>query len=195
MIRLDKYLADMGIGTRSEVKQYLKSALVTVNGTTEKRPERKILEGTDCITFQGKRISYVAFEYYMFYKPAGCVSATEDRQHKTVLDYLDKAVRKDLFPVGRLDIDTEGLLLITNDGALCHDLLSPAKHVKKTYYAKVEGMVTQEEVVWFRQGLDIGDETLTAPAELVILRSQAESEILLTIQKDDSIRSKGCLRQ
>ena len=101
MIRLDKYLADMGIGTRSEVKQYLKKGLVTVNGTPEKRPERKICEGIDIVAFQGKTISYAEYEYYMFYKPAGCVSAVRDNRHKTVLDYLKGAARKDLFPVGR----------------------------------------------------------------------------------------------
>lgn len=169
MIRLDKYLADMGIGTRSEVKQYLKKGLVTVNGTPEKRPERKICEGTDIVAFQGKTISYAEYEYYMFYKPAGCVSAVRDNRHKTVLDYLKGAARKDLFPVGRLDIDTEGLLLITNDGPLCHELLSPTKHVPKTYYARVKGQVTKEDIRKFRQGVDIGDETLTAPAELEIL--------------------------
>lgn len=193
MIRLDKYLADMGIGTRSEVKQYLKKGLVTVNGTPEKRPERKICEGTDIVAFQGKTISYAEYEYYMFYKPAGCVSAVRDNRHKTVLDYLKGAARKDLFPVGRLDIDTEGLLLITNDGPLCHELLSPTKHVPKTYYARVKGQVTKEDIRKFRQGVDIGDETLTAPAELEILTvsetpgtltaspESGTSEILLTI--------------
>ena len=159
----------MGIGTRSEVKQYLKKGLVTVNGTPEKRPERKICEGIDIVSFQGKTISYAEYEYYMFYKPAGCVSAVRDNRHKTVLDYLKGAARKDLFPVGRLDIDTEGLLLITNDGPLCHELLSPTKHVPKTYYARVKGQVTKEDIRKFRQGVDIGDETLTAPAELEIL--------------------------
>lgn len=181
MIRLDKYLADMGIGTRSQVKQYLKKGLVTVNGLPEKRPERKIDETADQVCFQGTPIAYAAYEYFMFYKPAGCVSATQDNMHKTVLDYLKGAARKDLFPVGRLDIDTEGLLLITNDGALCHDLLSPAKHVDKTYYARIEGHVTEDEIPLFRQGLDIGDDTLTAPAELKILKEGPVSQVLLTI--------------
>ena len=181
MIRLDKYLADMGVGTRSEVKIYLKKGLVSVNGEIEKRPERKIQEETDMVTYQGKNIFYAAYEYIMFHKPAGCVSATKDNVHKTVLDYIKDASRKDLFPVGRLDIDTEGLLLITNDGALSHDLLSPNKHVPKTYFAKVEGKVTEDDIHKFETGVDIGDEDLTKPAELQILKSDAVSEILLTI--------------
>jgi 16S rRNA pseudouridine516 synthase len=120
-------------------------------------------------------------EYYLFYKPAGCVTATEDHMHKTVMDYLTDTVRSDLFPVGRLDIDTEGLLLITNDGALAHDLLSPAKHVEKTYYAVIDGVVTEKDVNSFENGVDIGEEKLTKPGKLRILKSEPESEIELTI--------------
>lgn len=181
MIRLDKYLADMEIGTRSQVKQYLKKGLVTVNGELEKRPERKIDENNDMVAFQGKPVVYSKFVYYMFHKPAGCVSATKDNQHKTVLDFFGDAPGKDLFPVGRLDIDTEGLLLITNDGPLCHELLSPVKHVPKTYYARVQGRVTEADVQLFQQGVDIGDDDKTAPAELEIITSDEISEIRLTI--------------
>lgn len=190
MIRLDKYLADMGIGTRSEVKQFLKKGLVTVNGRVEKRPELKIDQQTDRICFQGAPVAYAEFQYYMFHKPAGCVSATQDNLHQTVLDYLKGAPGKELFPVGRLDIDTEGLLLVTNDGPLCHELLSPAKHVAKTYYAKVAGSVTAEDISLFAEGIDIGDDKLTAPAKLEVLSAnRAEgvsgedgyAEILLTI--------------
>ncbi len=189
MIRLDKYLSDMGIGTRSEVKQYLKKGLVTVNGAVEKRPERKIETGLEQVCFKDNPVTYVDYEYYMFHKPAGCVSATNDNLHKTVMDYINEAVRKDLFPVGRLDIDTEGLLLITNDGALSHRLLSPAHHVEKTYYARVEGDVTEADAALFAEGVDIGDDTPTAPAKLVILDYSSEdpvsgnptSEIRLTI--------------
>lgn len=169
MIRLDKYLADMGIGTRSEVKQYLKKGLVTVEGTVEKRPERKIEAGREQVCFKDIPVAYVEYEYYMFHKPAGCVSATCDNLHKTVMDYFKGAARKDLFPVGRLDIDTEGLLLVTNDGALGHRLLSPAHHVEKTYFARVKGCVTKEDVSSFAEGVDIGDDTRTVPAQLVIL--------------------------
>lgn len=185
-LRIDKYLADMGIGTRSEVKQYIRKKQVQINGTCPKGPEQKVEPGQDTITFQGKEIGYVEMEYFMLNKPAGCVSATTDTKHKTVLDYIKEHSRKDLFPVGRLDIDTEGLLLITNDGALAHDLLAPGKHVPKTYYAKVAGCVTQEDVLLFEEGIDIGEEQLTLPAKLKILSVEnveegCFSEIELTI--------------
>lgn len=168
-LRLDKYLADMGIGTRSEVKQYIRKKQVQVNGSYPRGPEQKVDPDADLVTFQGHPISYVEKEYYMFHKPQGCVSATVDDLHKTVVDYITDSRRKDLFPVGRLDIDTEGLLLITNDGSLSHNLLAPGKHVPKTYYAKVSGKVTEEDIVCFSKGIDIGEEKLTLPAELKIL--------------------------
>ncbi len=180
-MRLDKFLTELGIGTRTEVKKYIKAKLVTVNGAVANKPECKINEITDVVTYKGKTLQYQAFEYYLFHKPSGCVSATEDLIHQTVMDYLTDTIRKDLFPVGRLDLDTEGLLLITNDGVLAHELLSPAKHVKKTYYAKIEGTVTKEDVNLFKEGVDIGEEKRTKPAELEILSSGEESEVLLTI--------------
>lgn len=179
-LRIDKYLADMGIGTRSEVKQYIRKKQVMVNGIVPK-PEQKVNPETDCITFQGQKIGYVEMEYFMLYKPQGCVSATTDDRHKTVLDYIEDKVRKDLFPVGRLDIDTEGLLLITNDGKLAHELLSPKKHVAKTYYARIEGKVTSEDGEKFLNGVDIGEKSLTKPAQLHIIKSDEISEIELTI--------------
>ena len=187
-LRLDKYLAEVGVGTRSEVKKIIKAKQITVNGTVCTHPEQKIDESGDIICLRGEKLSYTAYEYYIFHKPAGCVSATEDALHRTVMDYLTDTVRNDLFPVGRLDIDTEGLLLITNDGALAHDLLSPTKHVAKTYYAKVAGKVTQEDVNLFKKGVNIGEDKLTKPAELVILSNHMftddgtdVSEIELTI--------------
>lgn len=179
-IRLDKYLADMGIGTRKEVKNDIRKGRIKVNGVTETTPECKIDIQTDSICVDGREIGYVSYEYYMFHKPAGCVSATEDRKHKTVIDYID-AKRKDLFPVGRLDIDTEGLLLITNDGELAHQLLSPKKHVEKVYYARIDGRVTEQDIRLFEQGLNIGEEKLTLPARLDIIKSDQESEIYITI--------------
>lgn len=179
-LRIDKYLADMGIGTRSEVKQYIRKKQVMVNGIVPK-PEQKVNPETDCIAFQGQEVCYVETEYFMLNKPQGCVSATEDNRHQTVLDYIKSSSRKDLFPVGRLDIDTEGLLLITNDGKLAHELLSPKKHVSKTYYAKIEGRVTAEDGEKFLQGVDIGEKSLTKPAKLHILKSDDVSEIELTI--------------
>lgn len=180
-IRLDKFLTEVGIGTRSEVKKYIRQGLVTIDSVPAQKPEQKIDEKTAKVCFQGKEIVYAAYEYYLLYKPAGCVSATEDRLHKTVMDYLTDTVRKDLFPVGRLDLDTEGLLLITNDGALAHDLLSPSKHVEKTYYAKVKGRVTEDDVNRFKKGVDIGGEKPTKPAKLVIMSEDDISEIRLTI--------------
>lgn len=180
-MRLDKYLAEMGAGTRSEVKKLVRAGRVTINGAVAEKPEQKVDPETDTVCLDGEALLYVAYEYYLFHKPAGCVSATEDKIHKTVMDYLTDTLRDDLFPVGRLDIDTEGLLLITNDGVLAHELLSPAHHVKKTYYARVAGRVTEEDARLFQQCVDIGEEKLTKPAELVILTSGEESEIELTI--------------
>ena len=180
-MRLDKYLAEMGAGTRSEVKKLVRAGRVTINGAVAEKPEQKVDPETDTVCLDGEALLYVAYEYYLFHKPADCVSATEDKIHKTVMDYLTDTLRDDLFPVGRLDIDTEGLLLITNDGALAHEQLSPAHHVKKTYYARVAGRVTEEDARLFQQGVDIGEEKLTKPAELVILTSGEESEVELTI--------------
>lgn len=181
MIRLDKYLADMGIGTRSEVKKTIKKGQVLVNGALQNKPEAKISIGTDLVSYQGKNIQYKEFVYYMLHKPAGCVSAVKDNIYPTVLSYIENPNQYELFPVGRLDVDTEGLLLITNDGALAHELLSPKKHIAKTYYAKINDIVTEKEKQLFLEGLDIGDDKKTLPAELEIIKSDAESEILLSI--------------
>jgi 16S rRNA pseudouridine516 synthase len=180
-MRLDKFLAEMGEGTRTEVKKKIKSGIVTVNAEPALKPEQKVDEQKDVVCCGGRRLYYEKFVYYLFHKPAGCVTATEDKLHRTVMDYLADVTRDDLFPVGRLDLDTEGLLLITNDGALAHELLSPAKHVPKTYFARIDGRVTEQDVNLFKNGVDIGEEHLTKPAELVILKSDACSEILLTI--------------
>lgn len=182
-MRLDKFLTELGVGTRSEVKKILKSGQVTVNGEKVTKPEQKIHETKDVVAYQGNPLSYQQFEYYMFHKPAGCVTAVIDTQHKTVMDYMKDLTRKDLVPVGRLDIDTEGLLLITNDGQLSHDLLSPVKHVPKTYYAKIDGIVTEEHVNLFVEGVDIGEKKPTKSANLRILVSDTISEIELTISE------------
>lgn len=181
-MRLDKYLADMGVGTRSEVKQYIRKKQVTVNGAFPTGAQQKVEPGQDEIRFQGEVVSYVQYEYFMLNKPGGCVSAVTDRDCRTVLDLIDEKNRKDLFPVGRLDKDTEGLLLITNDGMLSHNLLAPGKHISKTYYARVSGEVTQEDVVIFAGGIDIGEKKDTLPAELKVLSCEGGvSEIELTI--------------
>ena len=184
MMRLDKYLCETGFGTRSQVKDLLKKGQVMVNGEVVKKPELKINETTDQILCQGKKASYQKNIYLMLHKPAGVVSATEDNREKTVLDLVSPEDRKNgLFPVGRLDKDTEGLLLLTDDGELAHRLLSPKKHVDKTYYAKIDGQVTEEHVKQFREGLDIGDEKNTLPAVLTILLSGPVSEIEVTIHE------------
>lgn len=154
-VRLDKFLADAGAGTRSEVKIYSKGK-VQVNGVPVKKPEIKVSE-EDEVVLDGNRISQAPeFVYYLLHKPAGYVSATEDKRDKTVME-LVASDRKGLFPVGRLDKDTEGLLLITDDGALAHELLSPKKHVDKTYYAVTDGCMTKEDVQRFADGLEIGE--------------------------------------
>lgn len=185
MMRLDKYLAEMGVGTRQEVKKQIRQGKAAVNGTVVKVADTKIDETSDEVTICGRNISYVSYEYYMLNKPAGVVSATEDRRDTTVIDLIKEKKRKDLFPVGRLDKDTEGLLLITNDGDLAHRLLAPKKHVDKVYYAKIDGMVTEEDVNRFAEGIDIGaeEEEMTRPAKLDIMKSAEESEIRLTIHE------------
>ncbi len=182
MIRLDKYLANMGVGTRSEVKNYIRKGQVSVNGISVKTPEHKVSDA-DLICHLNQKIQYERFLYYMLNKPQGVVSATEDRKFKTVLDLLDGVTKKDLFPVGRLDKDTEGLLLITNDGKLAHELLSPKKHVDKTYIAKIQGVVTKEDQAKFLEGLDIGEKRVTLPANLEILSSAEISEIKVVIKE------------
>ena len=181
MMRIDKYLAEMGQGTRSEIKKLIRSGRVTVDGETVKKPEFKIDETIQEVNLDGKLVGYTQKEYYMLHKPAGVISATKDDRDKTVLDLITDIKRKDLFPVGRLDKDTEGLLLITNDGEMAHRLLSPKKHVDKVYYAKVQGKVDESDVKAFAEGVDIGDDTPTKSADLRILKSGEESEIELTI--------------
>lgn len=181
MIRLDKYLADMGIGTRTEVKQLIKKGQVCVNGAVCKKPEQKVEKITDSITCQGAEIVYEKYVYYMLHKPAGYVSAVTDERYPTVVSLIDNPKGYKLFPAGRLDLDTEGLLLLTNDGGLAHELLSPRKHVAKTYYAKINQAVTKEDVRHFLQGVDIGDDKMTLPAKLEILETNTKDEILLTI--------------
>lgn len=183
MMRLDKYLCEMNVGTRSEVKKYIRQGRVMVDGKKTVKPEEKIDEYSQQVCIDNRRIGYEAFEYYMLYKPAGVVSATTDKTDKTVLDLITDKKRKDLFPVGRLDKDTEGLLLITNDGEMAHRLLAPKKHVDKVYYAKVAGKVTEKEVKLFSEGLSIGNDEYAKPSVLKILKSGEISEIELTIQE------------
>lgn len=183
MIRLDKYLSDMGIGTRAEVKKYIRQGRVKLDDQVIKTPEIKLDEKIQHVFLDGQAVTYEEYEYYMLHKPAGVVSATTDVKDKTVIDLITDSKRKDLFPVGRLDKDTEGLLLITNDGDMAHRLLAPKKHVDKVYYAKVAGIVTQEDVEIFKKGMEIGKGEVAKPSILKIIYSGEVSEIELTIQE------------
>lgn len=182
MIRLDKFLANMNTGTRTEVKSWIRKGMVSVNGIIVKKSETKI-NVTDQVFLNNNKIIYFSHEYFMLNKPAGVISASSDSKQTTVIDLIETNQRRDLFPVGRLDKDTEGLLLITNDGELAHNLLSPKKHVDKTYYAKINGIVIEEDVKIFNNGILIGKEELAKPAKLEILHSDRISEVLLTIQE------------
>lgn len=181
-IRLDKYLADAGTGTRSQVKQWIRQGRASVNGVPASGSDQKVDPQQDEIALDNQQIPYEPFVYYMMNKPSGYVSATRDVRERTVTELLPEEVRKrELFPVGRLDKDTEGLLLFTDDGALAHRLLSPKNHIPKTYYARIDGPVEEETVMVFAQGLDIGEKKPTLPGQLEILKSGEESEIRLTI--------------
>lgn len=182
-IRLDRYLAEMQVGSRSQVKNLIRQKQVTVNQKTVLRPETQVSPDSDCVMVRGRQIHYVQTEYYMLNKPAGVVSATKDSREKTVLDLLKDAKRNDLFPVGRLDKDTVGLLLITNDGELAHRLLSPGRHVDKVYEAAVRGRVTDQDVDVFWAGVDIGDDKPCLPAELTILESGETSRVRIRIRE------------
>ncbi|MGR5847408.1 pseudouridine synthase [Streptococcus pneumoniae] len=173
-MRLDKFLVACAVGSRTEVKNFLKAGRVTVNGKKEKSAKLQINEEKDEISFDGQLLEYEEFVYYMMNKPQGVISATEDPKHKTVLDLLEDLARsKEVFPVGRLDIDTHGLLLLTNDGKLAHALLSPKRHVDKTYLAQVEGIMTQEDVEIFAKGIPLKEFTCQ-PAKLEIVSVDPE---------------------
>lgn len=178
-MRLDKFLCEMNVGTRSQAKSYVRRGLVAVNGVTASDPQMKIREGTDEVIFRGQVLRYRKYVYYMLNKPAGVVSATRDNTAPTVVSLLE-GCREGIFPVGRLDKDTEGLLLLTDDGELAHMLLSPRKHVDKTYRVTVDRALGAEEIGKLEQGLDIGEEKPTLPARVEALE---DSVILLTIHE------------
>lgn len=182
--RLDKLLSNMGAGSRTQVKDMIKAGFVTVNGILAKSPDIKVEPGVDKVILKGQEVKYREFIYLMLNKPQGMISSTDDPRESVVLELLDdywKGFRP--FPVGRLDKDTEGLLLITNDGQLAHLLLSPRKGVDKTYYAEIDGVVLPEHVESFRKGVMLEDGYLTLPAELEINKSDIFSEVNVTIQE------------
>ena len=168
-MRLDKMLAEMNIGTRSEIKALLKKGLILVDGTKINKPETKVDENSVVITYQGQEYRYKRFHYYVMNKPKGVITATEDAKEQTVMDLFYKKfpeAPKNLSPVGRLDKDTTGLLLITNDGKLAHELLSPKKHVDKTYFVTLDGELSQSDIAALESGVHIGEGDLTAEAKV-----------------------------
>lgn len=187
-MRLDKYLCEAGVGTRSEVKRLIAKGLVTVDGSAVRDSGIKLDEQTASVAVDGRPVCYAAFEYYMLNKPAGVISASRAdlrrQEERCVVDLIETRLRKDLFPVGRLDKDTEGLLLITNDGALAHRLLAPKKHVDKTYFVRLSGALSEEARQTLEQGVDIGDEKPTLPCRLCQAAAEAErKDWLITIQE------------
>ncbi len=180
--RLDKIISNFGFGTRKEVKELVRKGRVKVDGTVAKDSGMHVDPETSTVEIDGKLLNYRKFIYIMLNKPAGVISATWDAKHKTVVDLMHEEYKCfDLFPVGRLDIDTEGLVVMTNDGQLAHEVLSPNRHVWKTYYALIEGNVSEEDINAFNQGVILDDDYKTLPAKLEILKSGDRSEIEITI--------------
>lgn len=181
-MRIDKILSNMGYGSRKEVKGLLKQGVVKVNDQVIKSPKEHVDLANEVITVNGEVVKYKEYVYLMMNKPPGVISATEDSEHETVIGLLEyEDIIFEPFPVGRLDKDTEGLLLITNDGHLAHQLLSPKKHVPKKYYAKIDGVVTEEDRKAFEKGVTLEDGYETKPGYLTILTSGDVSEIELVI--------------
>ena len=178
-MRLDKFLKDTGFGSRKEVKVLIKQKRVSVNDEVISNEGISVDENTDIIKVDNKQVIYIKYVYIMLNKPQGVVSATIDNVHSTVIDLINDFKYLDLFPVGRLDIDTEGLLLITNDGALSHNLLSPKKHVDKTYYLETDEVLTIDDINKIESGVLIDNE-LTLPAKLEIVE---DNKYLLTIHE------------
>ncbi len=180
--RLDKVLSNMGYGSRKEIKKALKDGLVKVNGKVISKNGVKVKPYEDEIYFNNNLVEYKEYIYLMMNKPDGYVSSTDDPVSETVLELLEYEHQIfNPFPAGRLDKDTEGFLLLTNDGKLAHNLLSPKKQIPKTYYAKVEGIVTEKTIEAFKKGVTLDDGYETAPADLEIVKSDVISEIYLTI--------------
>lgn len=184
MMRIDKILANMGYGSRKEVKGLLKQGVVKIGDNIVKSPKEHVDLDNQVVSVNGEVVEYKEYVYLMMNKPPGVISSTEDSEHETVIGLLEyEDIIFDPFPVGRLDKDTEGLLLITNDGQLAHQLLSPKKHVPKKYYATIDGIVTEEDIKAFEQGITLEDGYETKPGYLTILTSDHESEIELVIME------------
>ncbi|HPY57234.1 MAG TPA: pseudouridine synthase, partial [Sedimentibacter sp.] len=184
-LRIDKMLSNSGIGSRKQIKTDARKGFIEVNGAVEKDSSKIIDTETDTVKYKGEVIKYTQYIYLMMNKPRGVVSATEDNYDKTVIDLLDDEEKfYEPFPVGRLDKDSEGLLLITNDGKLAHDLLSPRKHVDKTYYVEVAEEVTEDDIRAFEEGVILKEDNYkTLPAKLQIMESGYPSICLVTIKE------------
>lgn len=182
-MRLDKFLGNHGFGTRKEVKLLVKRGAVKVNDVVVKKSDIKIVPENDTVTVYDEVVMYEPFVYVMLNKPAGYISSTKDYKDETVLELIEGFEHYDLHPVGRLDKDTEGLLILTNDGQFSHDVLSPRKHVNKTYFARVDGYVTDDTVELFKAGITLDDGYKAMPAELQIISAGEISEIELVIQE------------
>lgn len=181
-MRLDKFLGNMGVGSRKDVKILIKKGKVTVNNKKIRSSNLKVNSEIDKITVHDEVIQFRKHIYLMLNKPVGFISATEDRYEKTVIDLLEPEMKHfEPFPVGRLDKDTEGLLLLTNDGQLAHELASPSNEIDKTYYALIEGKITEDDIKAFEAGVILKDDYKTKPAHLKIIKSDDTSEIELTI--------------
>ncbi len=181
-MRLDKYLCSLNIGSRKDVKDIIRKGKIKVNGNIVKDPSIHVSENEDKVVYEGNILSYTKYKYYMLHKPMGVVSATKDPHYPCVTTIFKNEPIKNLFPVGRLDIDTEGLLIITNDGEFAHRITSPTKHVYKTYFAKLDGPIQEILIPIFLEGFSIGEEARTMPAKLKILNSSnLSSEVEVSI--------------
>lgn len=180
-MRLDKFLADMGIASRKELKQIIRSGRVCVNGAAATQPEMKLDAEASTVTLDGKALSYTRFHYYMMDKPTGILSVTEDKKQDTVLSLVTPEMRRmELFPVGRLDKDTSGLLLLTDDGDFAHRVISPKSGVQKLYYAKVDGKLDEKDIAAFADGIVLKDGTQCLPAKLELL---SDNECYVTVME------------
>ena len=182
--RLDKILSNMGYGSRKDVKDIIKKGLVVVDEKVIKDRGLKVDPYEDKIEVEGNRVEYREFIYLMLNKPNGVISSTDDPINPTVIDLIDEKYRIfNPFPIGRLDKDTEGLLILSNDGKLSHNLLSPKKHVNKTYYVEVDGLVNNDDILAMKEGITLDDGYKTMPAVLEILESGDLSKVNLTIKE------------
>lgn len=180
-VRLDKLLADMGIASRKELKEMIRAGRVTVDGAVITAPETKVDGEHNSVALDGDVLKYARFHYYMLYKPCGVVTATEDKRQGTVLDLLPPELRRmGLFPVGRLDKDTSGLLLLTDDGEYAHRVISPKSEIVKLYYAMVDGRLDKADIAAFEKGLILADGTHCLPAKLELL---SENECTVAVME------------